>query len=244
MKIEGIVIGLVRHNERSNIVTLYTREQGRVVCVAPARKAGSRLSGMMLLSVVEADIRWRATAELQHLYSYGVKRTWPRVYSSPVKTTIVLFLSEFLGKVLREAAPDEGMWRFINSSMAVLEQSDLRATANFHIVFLTLIAEFLGISPDVTGYEDGKWFDMRSVQFSYGKPSHTDILTPQEARMVPVLTRLTYANARGLKLTGADRTALVNAMLRYYGLHLPGADALKSIAVLSECFSISKLERQ
>lgn len=233
------MIGVVRHNERSNIVTLYTRQQGRVVCVAPARKAGSKLSGMMLLTVVEADIRWRPTAELQRLNTYGVKRTWPRIYASPVKTTLVLFLSEFLGRVLRESASDEGIWRFINDSLEILEMADRNTAANFHIVFLTLMAGFLGISPDVTGYSEGKWFDMRSVRFTLLKPAHDDVLAPREARMVPVLTRLTYANARRLKLTGADRSALVNVMLRYYGLHLPGTDALKSVAVLSECFTAS-----
>lgn len=233
------MIGVVRHNERSNIVTLYTRQQGRVVCVAPARKVGSKLPGMMLLSVVEADIRWRPAAELQRLNTYGVKRTWPRIYASPVKTTLVLFLSEFLGRVLRESAADEGMWRFINDSLEILELAHRNTAANFHIVFLAMIADFLGISPDVTDYSEGKWFDMRSVQFTFGKPAHGDVLPPSEARMVPVLTRLTYANARGLKLTGADRSALVSAMLRYYGLHLPGVDTLKSVAVLSECFTAS-----
>ncbi len=239
MKIEGIVIGIVRHNERSNIVTLYTRQQGRVVCVTPVRKTVSRLPGLMLLSVVEADIRWRPAAELQQLHTYGVKRTWPRIYFSPVKTTLVLFLSEFLGKVLRESASDEGLWRFINDSLEILEMADRNSAANFHVVFLALMADFLGISPDVTDYSAGKWFDMRSVQFTTLKPAHSDVLPPDQARMVSVLTRLTYANSRGLRLTGADRTALVNAMLHYYGLHLPGADAMKSIDVLSECFAIS-----
>lgn len=235
-KIEGLVIGLVRHNERSNIATLYTRQEGRVVCVVPAPKARSRLPRLMLLSRVSADVRWRSTAELQQLHSYTVARTWPRIYSSPIKTTLVMFLSEFLGKALRESAPDDGMWRFINSSLEILEVADSWTTANFHIVFLALIADFLGISPDVSDYSPGKWFDLRSVRFTSVKPPHADIFTPDEARLIPVLIRLTYANARILRITGEERSAMVNAILRYFGIHLPGVDSLKSPSVLAEYF--------
>lgn len=239
MKIEGIVISVVRHNERSNIVTLYTRERGRMVCVTPAPKVRSRLSGIMLLSVVEADIKWCPNRDIQQLHRYTVRHLWPRIYSSPIKATLVLFLSEFLGRVLRESVSDEGMWRFLHASLEILEQADRRTVANFHIVFLVLIADFLGISPDVTGYSEGSWFDMRTVQFSSVKPAHNDAVPPREARVIPILMRLTYANARGLLLSGSERSVLIDAMLHYYGLHLPGTDTLKSPAVLAECFSLS-----
>ena len=58
-KVNAIVLGTVKHSDRHNITTLYTRECGRMAVATPAgsgRTACARRALMMPLSAVEATV--------------------------------------------------------------------------------------------------------------------------------------------------------------------------------------------
>ena len=58
-KVNAIVLGTVKHSDRHNITTLYTRECGRTAVATPAgsgRTACAKRALMMPLSAVEATV--------------------------------------------------------------------------------------------------------------------------------------------------------------------------------------------
>ncbi|MDE5869221.1 MAG: DNA repair protein RecO, partial [Muribaculaceae bacterium] len=156
-RITGIVTDIVKHNDRHNIVRLFTRSRGMVSFLSPvgSGKSGkARNARMQLLSVVESDVNFRDTRSLQSLGAITLHKVWRDLYFNPVKSAIVMFISEFLTRYLRDASPEPLLWDYI---VASIENLDTRkhGVGNFHISFLLSFLQFAGISPDMSDYETG-----------------------------------------------------------------------------------------
>ncbi len=54
---------------------------------------------------------------------------------------------------------------------------------------------------------------------------------------LPTLMRINFANARFFRFSGKERSELIDHILKYYGLHFPGSDNLKSLEIMKEIFS-------
>lgn len=238
-KIQGIVIDVIKHNDRHNVITLFTRTRGRMAFLSPVSigKVGRMRNARLLpLSVVEADINIRQNRELQMLGAITPVEIWRDIYFNPVKSSITLFLSEFLNRYLRDSSPDATAWEFIIASIRALDSAKGKL-ANFHIWFLYRFLDIAGIAPDMSEYEEGDSFDMRSGVPVVADRIHRDILTPEETSILMLLSRITLTNMHRYRFNGAERNSLLNRILRYYAIHFPGLSGLKSLDILSEVFS-------
>lgn len=245
-KITALVLDITRHNDRVNVVTLYTRSRGRVAFLSPAGAGkGNRLRQARLqpLAVIEADVSFRAASELQRLGQFSLHTVWRDIYFDPVKSMMALFLSEFLNKLLRASMPDENLWDYIYESLVLLDNIRGKGLPNFHIAFLSSLLPFMGIQPDTSEYESGDIFDMQSGTFlSGGFASGTgNLRSPyqlrgEEARFVTVINRLNFSNVSRLRLGREERRRILKGLLQYYGVHFPGAGNLKSLEVMREIF--------
>lgn len=238
-KISGIVIDIVRHNDRHNIVTLFTRSRGRIAFLSPVGKGKSgamRAARIAPLAWLDSDINFRASRSLQVLSNVGLHRVWRNLYFDPVRSSLILFLAEFLNKLLRVCAPDPEAFDYIADSLTRLDVADT-GISNFHIAFLIGMLRYSGIPPLVDDYCPGKWLDMRAGSLCVDCPVHPDYLTPADTARFISLLDMDMENAAGFPLSGADRSEILQMVLRYYSVHLPGILPLKTAAVLREIFS-------
>lgn len=130
--------------------------------------------------------------------------------------------------------PDALMSDFIFESVRLMHESEGVSLANFHLYFIYHLTHFLGISPDVGTYAAGRYFDMRGGVFTSTAPMHADALLPEQASMVRVLSRLHSRNLWMLKLSHAQRNAILDRMLEYYSMHHTPLTSLSSLAVLRQ----------
>ena len=242
--LKAIVLGTIRHSDRHNVTNVFTRQRGRMAFLTPAgsskkgRHSGSRL---LPLSVVEIQATVSATRDLHIPSSISQMRVWRTIYFDPLKSTVAMFLSEFLLRFLREAPPEPNLWDFIADSMEVFDNStDSNANANFHIAFLIGLLPLAGIQPDLDNYSEGMEFDMNAgtmilpaaLQASQGAR-----LDARQSAFLPLLSRINFANSRCFRFKGSERSMLVDMILKYYGCHFPGCDRLKSLDILREIYS-------
>lgn len=238
-KINGIVLSVVRHSDTKNIITLYTRERGRMTVLSPTgngRASRIRNASLQLMSVIEADVRIVPSRDLQFLGKFNPHVIWRTLYFNPVKSSIVLFMSEFLNALMREYAPDPGMFDFITGALRLLDLSEGKL-GNFHLAFLISLLPLAGIEPDVASIRAGGFFDLREGAFRNFPPNHNDFLSPEQASLIPQLHRMTLANHTRFRFSVGERRALLSGLLRYYSLHFPGTGNLKSPAILADIFS-------
>ena len=238
-KFAAIVLDVTRHNDKHNIVTAYTRTRGRVVFLSPCgsgKGAKLRQSRLQPLAVIEGEMRFSQTAELQKLGSFSLREVWGDIYFHPVKQILVLFLSEFLNRLLKASMPDENMWDYIVSSLRLLDTMK-SGVADFHIAFMASLLPFAGIQPDSSNYEPGMMFDLRAGIFTDNVPPHSDYLSGEEARLASIIIRVNFSNVKALRLNREIRRGIIGGLLRYYAIHFPGTATLKSLDVIRDIFS-------
>lgn len=238
-KFRAIVLGTVRHSDRVDIVHLYTDVSGRIDAIVPASgatKAGRmRRAALMPLSVIQGELRARAGSELQKLFRFSLERPNTGIAGNPIKSAMALFMAEFMQKILREATPDPVLFRFLDLSVETLDKTS--APANFHLALLTHTTLFAGMMPDVSDYTPAAVFDLREGRYCDYMPPHPDVLSGEEARIPVLLMKLNYSNFTRLRLSRETRRRILQGILRYYTLHFPGIETMRSLPVLTQLFS-------
>ncbi len=238
-KVRGIVLRTVKYGDSSLIVDMFTEGHGRqsfMTNVARAKKTARTVSFWQPLSMVEfqADIRPGSTrlprpADVQQCYNYI------DLPFSPLKSSLAIFIAEFLSAALREEKDNALLYAYLQSSFQWLDMTDNPlAIANFHLVFIMHLSRFIGIYPntdDAHGY-----FDLLAGTYSPFMPHHSHFLKPEEARYLPVLFRMNYSTMHLFRFTRAARMRILTVLNSYYRLHVPSFPELKSLDVLHEMF--------
>jgi DNA repair protein RecO (recombination protein O) len=236
--IHAICLRTVRYNDHNNILTLYTRERGRLSVLlagGSGREAARRRALTMPLSLVEGVADLRVGRELASVSDLRSTVALPTVHADPVKMSMAMFLTELLGVVVPDGAPDEPLYNFIVDAVEALEAADA-GTANFHLVFLYRLGRFIGIEPDLGTYRPGAVFDMLEGVFRMTPPLHRHYLLGEDAAAVVMLSRMRWENMRAFHLNRGERRRILSVMLDYYGLHYARLTGMKSMEILGELF--------
>lgn len=238
-KLQGIVLSTVRHSDRTSVVTVFTQTHGRIsllVNVGAGKAARRQAPLVMPLAKVEFECNTSSGRELLRPHGLAFSSTYRSIYFSPVKNALAFFLAEFLNKLLRQSEADPPVFKYLSDSLNALDLLPNEAVANFHLVFLTGLATFMGIAPNLTGFHPGVLFDMRAGGYASLLPGHDDILMGDNALIPLILNRLNYVNMHLLKLNRTQRSALLDGLLRYWSIHYPGMSSLNSPEILSSLF--------
>lgn len=241
--IEGIVVDIVKHNDKHNVVTLFTRRRGRMAFLVPVGKSKSgrlRNAAVAPMAAVECDVNIREGKELNTLRNLAPLHTWHGIYSNPVKSALLLFLMEFCNRLVRQYPPDERLWHYLTNSLEFLNGADTRATANFHIAFLLRLLPIAGIEPSVGKWSEDLRFDMMSGEMAdpglSGFVRRRQFLNEEESRQICLLARMNFRNLALFRFSRAERYKTLERILEYYSIHLPIGNEWKSLAVLREMF--------
>ena len=166
-KLHGIVLNVIRYNDRHNIAHVYTDAHGMMsFLVAQGVTRGARLRNAMFmpLSLIELEARRMPGRELATMRDVRRYAMLADIYADPVKNAIALFVSELLTRVIHEQERNGALYSYVEQSVILLE--NLQAgVANFHICFLYHLGAHLGIQPDLDTYRSGRWFDMDNGVF-------------------------------------------------------------------------------
>lgn len=238
--LEGVVLGVLKILGGRQIVTVYTREQGRLSFVfrtPRTRKSAVTVALLQPLAVVQVTADIKPNASLHHLSAVGCVFPYGSITLNPYKSTMVLFLQEFLYHAVREEGmPNKPLYDFIVTSLKWLDAVG-EGYANFHIAFLLRISAFLGLQPNTEHYVSGAYFDLQNACFTVTRPiTHPYYLPPGESAAVCQLMRMDLWNMGHFRLNRAQRGRILSVLNDYYRLHIPDFPELKSLQVLKEVF--------
>lgn len=235
---KAIVLNRVRHTDQRFLTTLYTEALGSVtfaVRIPKTRKA--QIKPVLFQPLCLLTIEWdhREQADIQRLRSAGVLSPYTTLTTTPAKAAIATFLSEVLTYALRPE--HEGtLFPFLQTSLLLLDRKRDRY-ANFHIVFLASLARHLGFPPNMEDAATMPVFDLLNAEFLPTPPTHPYFIDGTEARFLPTLLRLNYANMHRLRLSRTQRQRILNLLVDYLRLHIPSFPQVRSLSVLAEVFA-------
>lgn len=235
----GVVLRTVKYNDNALIADVYTETRGTVsfmVKLPRSRKSSLKSVLFRPLSILDIDFEYRRRSSLQRMADVRFAYTYVSLPYHPFKSSIALFLAEFLGRVLKHEAENAPLFSYLTYSLQWLDASE-RAFSNFHLVFITRLTRFLGFYPNVEDYHEGDYFDMQNACFVSGQPMHRAFLCPEEAAVIPLFMRMNYDSMRFFVMNRSRRDRYIEVLNDYYRLHVPEFPELKSLDVLKEFFS-------
>lgn len=229
-----IVLRTVKYGDNRLIVDLLSREEGRL---SVAVKTGSRGKGggmrqlFQPLNILDLEYNRTPRSQVAQLGEAHICETYSSLPFDGVKMSVAFFVAELLGYATRDLHADARLYDFIERSLLWLDMAD-GGVANFHLMLMMHLTRFLGFQPDVDGYADGCLFDMRDGAFCHTVPLHGDFLSPDEARKMLTLMRMSAHNMHLFRMSRDERNRATDLLLRFYGIHLPSFGDMKSLPVL------------
>ena len=238
-KTKGIVLHTLKYNDTSIIVDMYTELSGRTSFLVPvprSRKAAVKSVLFQPLSFIEFEADYRPNATLYRVKEAKSFYPFTSIPYDPYKSSMALFLAEFLYRAIREEAENRPLFAYLQHSVIWLDECR-EGFANFHLVFLMRFSRFLGLYPNTEDYREGCFFDMLNACFVSVRPLHGAFLKPEEASRINLLMRMNYETMHLFTMSRLERNRCLVIMNDYYRLHLPDFPVLKSLDVLKELFS-------
>ena len=233
----AIVLHTLRYGDNKLICRVLTEREGCVTFVV-RRSARRQSPHRFFQPLALLDVEWNKQSRTTMVTPRSI--AWVEPYKSipydPQKSSVALFLCEFLQAAVKGEPAGRELFLFVEQSLRFYDRI-AQQHANFHLVFLLHFAAFIGLQPDIFTFDEGAFFDLREGIFSRTRPLHPDVISPEEAAALPVLMRMTYSNMHLFKLNGAERSRLLALLCSYYQLHVPAFPAMKSLDVLREIWS-------
>jgi DNA repair protein RecO (recombination protein O) len=153
------------------------------------------------------------------------------------KSTVLLFLTEILYKSLREEHPDKALFNWLFDALVWFDLTDKKIT-HFHLLLLIQLSRFLGFYPRKTTPSRQSYFDLQGGEFKGGAaPQHPDYLSGILVEKLEDLLNCTFESIETLEIRKKERMALLNALVSYYRLHIPGFGEVKSLGILKTVLS-------
>ncbi len=238
--LRGIVLRTVKYGDASLIVDVFTERRGRqsfMTSTTRAKRSVRSVSFWQPLSMVEFSAELRPNAgKLPRPVDVHAYYNYTDLPFSPVKSSLALFLAEFLSAALREEKENPLLFKYVESSLQWLDMVDSPASmANFHVAFLMHLSRFIGIYPNLE--RPDRFFDLLAGSYCDRQPPHAHFLRDAEARALPTLFRMDYPTMHLFRLSRQERQRILHVLNEYYRLHIPNFPELKSLEVLQELYS-------
>ncbi|MFD2574284.1 DNA repair protein RecO [Spirosoma soli] len=224
-KTRGIALSYIRYRETSIIARVYTEEFGLqsyiVNSVRTARSKNNRIALFQPLTLLEMVVYFKNDRDLHRLSEVKTNHPFQSLPFEVAKSTIAMFVTEILNKVLKEEAGSPILFRFLVDSVLFLEEARMNYE-NFHLAFLLKLSFFLGFGP-----ESAREFENQLQENSY-----PFLLDPEMTTALNTMLRQPLGTP--IALTRSARNELLDALVAYYQIHIDSVGEVKSVPVLRE----------
>ena len=212
-KAELIILNHTKFGENSIVLHTLSSEYGRrgfLVKVSPK----TAMALFLPLNILQAEVTENPKANLWYARNFVSITPLNGIRGNIHKNTMTLFMSEVLYRVVKDQTNEDGLADWLKGQILTLDalQADF---ANFHLLFLLNLCAALGFDPDAAGLAPFVDNNLQSVE---------------------ALLSLPFTEAMLLPLTGADRNAIAESILKYIEYHTESAVNVRSLAVLREIY--------
>jgi DNA repair protein RecO (recombination protein O) len=200
------------------------------------RKTGKHNILFQPLFILDLDIYYKAAREMQTIKEFSVAFMPYNIYSDIRKSSVAIFLGEVMTSVLKEESPNEELFDFVEESIRYFENST-EGYANFHLAFLAGLSSYLGFEPGQKNSPEEVFFDMKNGNFVSLPPVHGHYSNPDNSAILAELFASSFETVKDIPLSGSQRNEVLEDLLNYFYIHLPGLSRIKSLDILKEVFS-------
>ncbi len=239
LKTRGIVFRTVKFGETSVIADIFTEEAGLHSFVAGGvRTAKSRMSFSLFqpMTVVELVSYFRdesgAVNRLKELRAGHVFREIPFEVR---RGAVVLFMAELCRKCIHEAEANRPLFEYLLDTLIFLDETE-QPFANLHLHFLLQLAGFQGFLPQRPSGRGPFFLNLQEGNFSPEPPPHGQFMPPPLVKIMLELMAVPTRECPSVQIARPERKALLEQLLKFFSLHVPGWSEVHTPEVLEMVF--------
>lgn len=223
-KTRGIALSFIKYRDTSIIAKIFTEELGMqsyIVNGVRSKAAKTKIALFQPLTLLDLVVYHNKKKEIHRISEIKCSVNFHSIPYDIKKTTIALFLTEFLNQVLRTEVENSPLFNYISDSVEIFDHLESKYE-NFHLQFLAKLTQFMGIRP-----ESG-----RDLLMEIG---HAKYLDPHLCQSIDQLMEANHQIA--LQLRRSERMVILQAIIEFYRFHFDSIKEIKSLQVLKEVLS-------
>ena len=232
----GIVFHHLNYSESGIIAKIYTERFGlQSFMVKGVRRKKSRMRMNLFgpLSLVDIVMDYKEKYTLHHLRDISSAYPFTGITTDIRRSSLAIFINELLNKSIQGEEPDPALFTYIVDTVKYLDSTTDRL-GSFHLQVAMELTHFLGFRPHDNFSSSCRFFDLQEGAFISSMPLHPYCLDETLSGYWHQLL-LQSAFQQGTEEWNATlRNTLLNKVLDYYRLHLPGFREMKSPEVLKD----------
>lgn len=216
-KTQGIVFKFVKYRESSIIVNVFTENlglQSYIVNGVRSKSSKGKIALFQPLTCLDLVVYNKERSTINRISEISCSHPFNSIPINIGKSSIALFLTEVLHKIIREQHDTEALFKFIQQAVLILDNLN-SGFENFHIQFLLKLSRYLGF-----GVSDNNELELL---INYNK---------QEFELLKQLNLSPFE--QHIAISNTTRTKLLDAILFYYKQHYTTLDDINSLTVLTE----------
>lgn len=235
IKTKAIVISTLKFQEKSLIVKCFTQSNGIksyfVNNAFTGKNNKQKKAFFQPLMQLEIEAIHKNKATLERFKEVKIATPYQTINYDIYKTTIVLFLSEFLNHAIKEEEANEALFEYLEAALLWLDNHN--EISNFHLIVLIQITKYLGFYPENPS-ETIDYFDQLEGVFTDFPSSNS--LSAEETILLKKLLALKLDNIQN-SFSVNQRQILLKIIVNYFTLNVEGFKKPKSLEVFKEVFS-------
>ncbi|MEQ3661336.1 MAG: DNA repair protein RecO [Flavobacterium sp.] len=235
IKTKAIVISTLKFQEKSLIVKCFTQSNGIksyfVNNAFTGKNNKQKKAFFQPLMQLEIEAIHKNKATLERFKEVKIATPYQTINYDIYKTTIVLFLSEFLNHAIKEEEANEALFEYLEAALLWLDNHN--EISNFHLIVLIQITKYLGFYPENPS-ETIDYFDQLEGVFTDLPSSNS--LSAEETILLKKLLALKLDNIQN-SFSVNQRQILLKIIVNYFTLNVEGFKKPKSLEVFKEVFS-------
>lgn len=223
-KTRGIVLNYIKYKDSSIIVKIYTEAfgiQSYIVNNVRSKSVKPKIALYQPLNLLELVVYHKDTQPIHRISEIKINHLLQSIPYYFKKSCIALFLTELLGKCLKEEIPNSELFNFLQHSILTLDNLE-SSFENFHLQFLLNFSNYLGFAA-VSGKE-------LLNELSQWKVHRTEV-----RELLDLLINSSYTFP--IQIRNEDRREILDILLKFYELNVEGFKELKSVEVLKDLMS-------
>ena len=221
---QGIVLSHIKYRETSIIAKIFTKAfglQAYIIQGVRAKKPKYNIALFQPLMLLDMVVRHKKQSGIQRVTEVRCYAPNSNILTNINKATMVIFLAEFLTKVIREEEHNEPLFHFLWKEVVSLNKQ----TAGYEFFYLTFMLQ-LG---HYLGFGISTFQDIYKQLCRSGQHWEIDLETLES------LNTLLLKKADGhINMDKVLKRRVTEAIIKFYQLHIDSLDTLKSLKVLQE----------
>jgi DNA repair protein RecO (recombination protein O) len=230
----GIVLHNIKYADKKIISKIYTKDFGLIsanINVGNGPKAKIKSGVVQPLTQIELVVSLKENKDVQQISEVKCLFVYTDLQVNFSKLCIAQFLNEILYKCIKEQIPNDDLFDLICHTYQWLDKA-VDKYIDTHIYFLFELTKHLGFYPINNRDKECAYFDTLEGKFAATTKSFPLGFDSWQSEVFADLFSYSLSNQKRINRT--ERLALLDCLLNYYKIQIPGLMEMKSYNVMQE----------